>query len=623
MVYEDKHQSVVEYNGIIIDYKNDATIPEQGMAMLTAKGFYKKEWENSPQEGFARAATCYSFGDYDLAQRIYDYASKQWFAFASPVQSNALDIEWPTFGEDEFEEAGDWLEENVTPDGMPISCFLSQIPDNKAGLVETRSEAEWLSMLGGGVGLYASNRAPDEKSTGVMAHLQGYDADTLAYRQTATRRGSMAAYLDILHPEQHAFMQMRDPTAGNGESKKCFNLNHGFNIPDSFMHAMIRQEEIELVDPKHGPTGTFVRADKVWEELMQTRKDTGEPYMLYIDTVNRNLPKQITKPTYRVSQSNLCSEITLMTSATRTAVCCLSSLNLEKYDEWKDTTIVEDLIRFLDNVLEYFIRLAPKELKRAIHSAQKERALGLGTLGWHSLLQKRGIPFESGGFNSAVSLTHQVYGNIKTKAEKESVRLGELRGEAPDCYGSGYRNSHVLAIAPNASSSSNVGASPSIEPWDSNAFTAQGRAGSFLIKNKELEKLLIKYGINTDETWNRILIDDGSVRGIDELSEHDKKVFATHDEIDPLWVIELAGARAPYICQSQSVNIKIPADITKQRMSDIHVAAWAKGVKSMYYCRSKAASKAVIGTGRGQPLNAVAIKKTLEYDATGCLACEG
>ena len=618
---EDKHSTVVEYNGIIIDYKRDSTIPEQGLAMLTAPGFYKKEWENSPQEGFARAATCYSFGDYEFAQRIYDYASKQWFAFASPVQSNAVDVDWPTFFEDEFEEAGDWLEENVTPYGMPISCFLNKIPDNKAGLVSTRSESEWLSMLGGGVGVHASNRSPDEKSTGVMAHLQGYDADTLAYRQTATRRGSMCAYLDILHPEQYAFLQMRDPTTGNGESKKCFNLNHGFNISDAFMHAVIKQEKIELVDPKHGPTGTYVQADKFWEEMMQTRKDTGEPFMIFIDTINRNLPKQITKPTYKVGQSNLCTEITLMTSETRTAVCCLSSINLAKYEEWKDTTLIADLTRFLDNVLEYFIRLAPKELNRAIHSAQKERALGLGTLGWHSFLQSKNIPFESGGFNSAISWTHKLYSEIKAKAEAESVRLGTIRGEAPDCLGSGFRNSHLLAIAPNASSSSNVGESPSVEPWDSNAFTAQGRAGSFLIKNQYLEARMIELGINTDENWNKILVDDGSVRSIEGLTDHDKKVFATHDEIDPLWVIEQAGERQPHLCQSQSINIKVPADMTKQRMSDIHIAAWYKGLKSLYYCRSKAASKANIGTGREQPLNAV--KVHIEYNPDECLACQG
>jgi ribonucleoside-diphosphate reductase alpha chain len=366
---------VVEYNGIIIDYNRDRVIPEQGMAMLTGEGFYKKEHENSPQESFARAAVCFSFGDYEFAQRIYDYVSQKHFTFASPVLSNAVDIEWPDFSEEEFSEAAEWLEENVTPDGQPISCFLSMVSDNKRSLVETRSEAAWLSMSGGGEGIYFGNRSPDRKSTGVMAHAAGYDADTIAYRQTSTRRGSIAAYLDILHPEQHLFMAMRDPTKGDS-TKKCFNLNHGFNIPDQFMYAVILDEEIELVDPKHGPTGRFVKAKEVWFELMQTRKDTGEPYCNFINTVNRNKPKWITKPTYHVSQSNLCSEIALMTSSKRTAVCCLSSANLETYEEWKDTNMIADLVRLLDNVLEYFIRLAPIEISRAIHSAQKERAIG-------------------------------------------------------------------------------------------------------------------------------------------------------------------------------------------------------------------------------------------------------
>jgi ribonucleoside-diphosphate reductase alpha chain len=614
--------TVQEYLGIIIDYSRDRSIPEQGLAMLTSKGFYKKEWENSPQETFARSATCYSFGDQAFAQRIYEYLSKGWFVNASPVESNAVDVEWPDFKEEEFEEAGNWLEENVTPDGMPISCFLSQIPDTRQGLVDTRCEAAWLSMLGGGVGLGASNRSPDEKSTGVMSHLKGYDADTLSYRQTASRRGSMAAYLDILHPEQHSFMQMRDPTSGD-ENKKCFNLNHAFNIPDAFMHAVIRQEQIELIDPKHGPTGTFVQADKVWEEYMQTRKDTGEPYALYIDTVNRNIPKQITKPTYKVTQSNLCSEITLMTSATRTAVCCLSSLNLAKYEEWKDTQIVADLIRYLDNVLEYFIRLAPKELKRATHSAQKERALGLGTLGWHSLLQSKDIAFASGGVNSAISWSHKIGSYIKSRAEEESVRLGTIRGEAPDCRGSGFRNSHLIAIAPNASSSSKVGESPSREPWNSNAFAAQGRAGSYLIKNQYLTKRLKELGLDTEEVWNKILTEEGSVRNVDGLTEHDKDVFATATEIDPMWIIEGAAAYQPYVCQSISTNIFIPADITKQEMSDIHIAAWAKGLKSLYYCRSKAASNVAIGTGGEKPLNAVAVRQKINYEANECLSCHG
>lgn len=613
---EDK---VLEYLGIVIDYNRDNNLPEQGKAMLTRKGFYKKDYENSPQESFARAATCYSFGDYDFAQRIYDAASKQWFTFASPVLSNAVDVNWPNFEKDQFEEAGEWLEENVVADGMPISCFLVKVPDSKKGLVEARSESEWLSMMGGGVGVWFANRAPDEKSTGVMAHAAGYDADTLAYKQTKSRRGSIAGYLDIDHPEIKNFIEMRNPVGGD-PNKKCFNLNNAVNIPDSFMHAVIKGEEYELIDPKHGPTGRFLDAREVWEEIMELRKDTGEPYLLFRDTVNRNIPKWIKRPLYEVSQSNLCSEITLMTSEKRTAVCCLSSLNLEKYDEWKDSGLVADLIRLLDNVLEYFIRLAPPELSKAVYSASKERALGLGTLGFASYLQSKMIPFESGGFNSAAQHNVLIYSTLQKQAIEESKRLAEERGEAPDTQGSGMRNSHLFAVAPNASSSSLVGASPSIEPPAGMAYNAQGRAGSFLIKNVYLEKLLEEKGFNTSQIWKSVIENDGSVQHLDCLTEDEKKVFRTAYEIDPMWVVEHAAMRQPYICQSQSLNIFVPNDITAHEMTSIHMKAWASGVKSMYYCRTKAAVKASVGTGSEKPLNSVPVRRTIEY--AGCIACE-
>ena len=300
-----ENKRVEEYLGILIDYQRDNLIPEQGKALLTGKGFYKKDWEESPQQTFARASTCYSFGDYEFAQRIYDYASNGWFTFASPVLSNAVDIQWPTFSKDQFEEAGDWLEENVEPDGMPISCFLSMIPDSRKGLVKTRSEAAWLSMMGGGVGVYAANRAPDEKSTGVMAHLRGYDSDTLSYKQTASRRGSMAAYLDIDHPEILSFIEMRNPVGGD-MNKKCFNLNNAVNITDAFMEAVVEGKDYELVDPKHGGTGRYLNAREVWRRILEVRLETGEPYLLFRDTVNRNIPSWIKRPLYYVSQSNLC-----------------------------------------------------------------------------------------------------------------------------------------------------------------------------------------------------------------------------------------------------------------------------------------------------------------------------
>lgn len=294
-----------KYLGITIDYDRDRLLPEQGLAYLTGDGFYKKEHENSPQETFARAATSFCFGDYELAQRLYDYVSKGWFMFASPVMSNAQEINWPKFQKNEFPKAAAWLKKNVTAEGLPISCFLSYIPDTKEGLVETRKEAAWLSMMGGGVGLYAGNRSPDRKSTGVMSHLRGYDSDTLSYRQTATRRGSMAVYMDDNHPEIKTFVGMRQPAGGN-PNHKCFNLNNGVNLTDKFMEAVILGEKYELVDPKHGPTGNFIDARELWEEIITVRHETGEPYMNFIDTVNRNKPTWITKPTYHVKQSNLC-----------------------------------------------------------------------------------------------------------------------------------------------------------------------------------------------------------------------------------------------------------------------------------------------------------------------------
>lgn len=613
----------VKYLGIEIDYSRDKLIPEQGMAMLTGEGFYKKENEESPQETFARAATCYSFGDYAFAQRIYDYVSQQDFMYASPVCSNAVEVNWPEFQEEEFDKAGDWLQSNVTPDGMPISCFLSVIEDSKKGLTTTDAEAKELSMAGGGVGVLMAQRSPDRKSTGIMQHAAVYDAMVGAYRQHSTRRGSMAVYADITHPEVRQFMHMRDPTSGGVDGKKCFDLNNALNIPDSFMNAVIEGKSIELIDPKHGPTGRKEDARSLWESLMQVRKDTGEPYMLFIDTCNRNIPKQITNPRYRVRQSNLCSEITLYTSYKRTAVCCLSSLNLERYDEWKDSNIVADLIRFLDNVLEYFIRLAPPELSRAVYSAKKERALGLGFMGMHSYLMRKNIPYESGGFNSALQHINIIHKRCNDLAHKESIRLGSVRGVPDDLEGSGYRNSHLFAIAPNASSSSLLNVSPSGEPWAGLCFMAQGRAGSFLIKNKYFEACLEKYGKNTEEVWAKVLADDGGCQNLDFLSDHDKAVFKTLRFISPMWIIEHAAAKQPYICQSQSVNIFVPPDITLPEMTAIHMRAWQAGLKSLYYCRSAAKVKVKIGNGSDAPLNSIPVRKKIEIETEGCRSCEG
>lgn len=615
--------SKVKYLGITIDYSRDKLIPEQGIAMLTGEGFYKREGEGSPQESFARAAVCYCFGDYAFAQRIYDHVSQQDFMYASPVLSNAVPVEWPVFGEHEFKEAGDWLQANVKPDGMPISCFLSVVEDSKEGLTTTDAEAKELSMAGGGVGILMANRAPDDKSTGIMQHSSVYDAMVGAYRQRATRRGSAAVYADINHPEIKPFIHMRDPTSGGVDGKKCFDLNNAVNITDSFMHDVIMNRKYQLVDPKHGPTGRWVEAEGIWNDLMQVRKDTGEPYMLFINTANRMIPKRITNPRYRVRQSNLCSEITLYTSFKRTAVCCLSSKNLARYEFWKDTNLTADLVRLLDNVLEYFIRLAPKALSRAVYSAKKERALGIGFMGWHSFLMDKDIPYESGGFNSALQWANIIHKDCYEKAEAESLRLGALRGVPDDLEGSGHRNSHWFAVAPNASSSSILNVSPSGEPWAALAFNAQGRAGSFLIKNKPFQECLKRYGKDTDEVWQQVMADNGSCQGLDFLTEHEKNVFKTLREISPMWIIETAAVKQPHICQAQSVNIHVPHDITLPEMTAIHIKAWASGLKSLYYCRGETAVKVKIGNGRDAPLNARAVRSKIEFDDSGCLACEG
>lgn len=609
---------MVSYLGIDIDYTRDSLLPEKGLEMLTREGFYKKPNEDSPQESFARAATAYCFGDYSLAQRVYDGVSKGWAMYASPVLSNAEVISWPDFGKDGFDKAAEWLEQNVKTDCLPISCFLSKIPDTRKGLVDTRAEVSWLSMNGGGVGVYASNRSPDEKSTGVMAHLAGYDKDTLAYRQTEKRRGSIAAYLDINHPEIKSFIQMRNPVGGD-TNKKCFNLNNAINITDDFMQAVAKGEDYELIDPKHGATGKFLNAREVWEEILDMRFQTGEPYLNFIDTVNRTKPIWIKNPLYKISQSNLCNEIHLMTSDRRTAVCCLSSLNLDKYDEWKDTSFVEDMIRFLDNVLEYFIRLADKDaLKRAIYSAKKERALGLGTFGYHSYFKRNSISFES---SAASSATYKMFSNIKSKAVSASLQLAKERGECDDVRGSGMRNSHLLAIAPNANSADILGVSPSIEPSAGNCYNSQGRAGSFLIKDTHLEALLETKGKNTPDVWKQILEDNGSVHNLDFLSEHEKNVYKAGKQINPQWIIEHAALRQEFVCQGQSLNIQVYNNITKQEMSDIHWLAWKKGVKGLYYCRTESVGKVNVGTGGAAPLNSIPVK--FKIDIEECLSCQG
>mgnify|MGYP000188526384 CR=1 FL=1 len=448
---------------IKIEYIRDTLLTDYAVDMIM--DFYSKEGETSPQDVFARAAWAWSVykgvRDEDLAQRLYDYVSKKWFMFASPVLSNAPDI-------------------NGKGKGMPISCFLTYVPDTVSGLIDHSSEIRWLSVMGGGVGGHWSDiRSVSDIAPGPIPFLSTIDADMTAYRQGKTRKGSYAAYLNIDHPDIFEFISIRVPTGDN--NRKCLNLHNAVNITDNFMEAVKAGNTYELVDPKKGPTGEFLDARKVFSKLLETRFRTGEPYLNFIDTVNDALPAQLKRKGLKVHGSNLCNEIHLPTNEDRTAVCCLSSVNLEHYDQWKHTSMVRDLVTMLDNVLEYFIENAPDSLSRAVYSATQERSIGVGAMGFHNLLQSRMIPFES---NDASKLNIEIFNYIKTEAKEVSNSLADSRGPAPDMAPLMVRHSHLLAVAPNASSGILLSTSPSIEPYRANAYRQDTLSGSFLNKNR-------------------------------------------------------------------------------------------------------------------------------------------
>ena len=562
----------------MIDYSRDELLTDFGKTTL--KDRYLLPTEDSPQDGFLRAAKAFSDND-EMAERIYSYASKLWFMYSTPVLSNA-----------------------GSKRGMPISCFLNYVGDSREGLTGHYTENAWLASVGGGIGGYWGHIRSDgtmtsggSQSSGSIPFLHVVDSEILAFSQGKTRRGSYAAYMDISHPEIIEFIEMRKPSGGDIH-RKCLNLHHGVNISNEFMQLIdncIKEPTYDdswnLVDPHTKKVVRTVSARELWQKILETRVATGEPYVSFIDTINDALPETQKKLGLEVHHSNLCTEITLPTSDNRTAVCCLSSVNLEKYDEWKnDTLFIPDLIRFLDNVLQYFIDNAPEELFRARFSANNERSLGLGAMGFHAYLQSKGIPFES---VLAKSLNLKIFKTIKAQAVEESKRLAIKRGEAPDMEGTGMRNAHLLAIAPNASSSIICGTtSPSVEPYRANAYVQKTMSGSFLVKNKYLEKLLEKKGINNDETWTSILANRGSVLHLKELSDYEKDTFKTAIEINQQWVIEHAADRQQYICQGQSINVFVPADVNVKELHDIHMLAWKRKLKTLYYCRSEAIKRA-------------------------------
>ena len=596
--------------GIEIDLHRDKLFDELGIKRL--KESYMRDDETSPQQRFAYVSSAFGTDDAH-AQRLYDYASNHWLSYSTPILS---------YGRSKR--------------GLPISCFLNYIEDTAEGLVDNLSETNWLSMFGGGVGIGFGIRSADDKSTGVMPHLKIYDASSLAYRQGRTRRGSYAAYLDISHPDLIPFLEMRKPTGD--PNVRCLNLHHGINITDAFMQIIEKcmidpnaNDDWDLVDPHSNEVRETVSAKHLWQQILELRMHTGEPYIHYIDTSNRALPQWLKDKGLKIHQSNLCSEIILPTNEDRTAVCCLSSLNLEYYDTWKnDKLFLKDVAEMLDNVLQFFINNAPVSISRAKYSASQERSIGIGALGFHAFLQKNHIAFE--GVMAKV-LNNQIFKHIRSKLNEANLQLGSERGEAPDAVGTGFRFSHTMAVAPNASSSIIMGnTSPSIEPYRANAYRQDTLSGSSLNKNRWLDKVIEKYLAGDGETvstkdyndiWSSIIANDGSVQHLTWMDEKTKEVFKTSMEIDQRWIIEHAADRQVFIDQAQSLNVFFRPDSHIKYIHAVHFLAWKKGVKTLYYCRSEKLAKADKVSRRIEREVIKEIDMTALVEGNECLACEG
>ncbi len=562
---------------IEIDRSRDAKLTEFGKETLSDRYLMPGE---SFQDLFARVTAHYA-DDTAHAQRLYDYASNLWFMPATPVLSNG-----------------------GTKRGLPISCFLNEATDSLEGIVGLWNENVWLAAKGGGIGSYWGNlRSIGErvgsngKTSGIIPFIRVMDSLTLAISQGSLRRGSAAIYLPIDHPEIEEFIELRRPTGGD-PNRKALNLHHGILLTDEFMRLVESDGELPLRSPLDKHVVRTVSARSLWIRLLTCRVETGEPYFIYIDHVNKAIPEHHKLAGLDVKMSNLCSEITLPTGVDkdgnqRTAVCCLSSLNLETWDEWnEDTRFIPDVMRFLDNVLQDFIDNAPDEMERARYSAMRERSVGLGVMGMHSFFQSKMIPIES---VMAKVWNKKVFKHIREQADVASRELAEERGACPDAadFGIMERFSNKMAIAPTASISIICGgSSPGIEPNAANSFTHKTLSGSFSVKNKYLKILLAEKGKDTEEIWSSITTHEGSVQHLDFLTDDEKDVFKTAFELDQRWIVELAGDRAEYICQSQSINVFLPADVHKKTLHDIHWLAWKKGVKSLYYCRSKSIQRA-------------------------------
>jgi ribonucleoside-diphosphate reductase alpha chain len=588
---------------IKIDLTRDALFDSLGLQRL--KESYMKDDEVSPQERFAFVSEAFSSNP-EHAQRLYEYSSKHWLSYSTPILS---------FGRSKR--------------GLPISCFLNYMDDSAEGLVDNLSETNWLSMLGGGVGVHLGIRNSDDKSTGVMPHLKMYDASSLAYRQGRTRRGSYAAFLDVSHPDIIQFLEMRKPTGD--QNMRTLNLNHGVNISDKFMQVIERcmkdpeaNDDWELINPANGEVAEVVSAKYLWQKMLDLRMQTGEPYFIFIDTANRDMPEWLQAQDLKINGSNLCTEIFLPTSADRTAVCCLSSLNLEYYDDWRGVDLfIPDVMEMLDNVLNYFLDNAPHHIRRAVYSASRERSVGLGTLGFHAYLQKNGMAID--GVMSKLT-NRDIFKYIKKECERADNNLVLKRGACPDAaeFGIERRFSHHMAIAPNASSSLIMGnTSPSIEPYRANVFRQDTLSGAHVYRNRFLVKRLAELGLDNDDTWASIIAHDGSVQHLD-IPEDVKEVFKTAMEIDQRWLVELAADRQEFIDQGQSVNLFFQPNTTIAYLHAVHFMAWKQGLKSLYYLRSDKVRKA---EKVGAQVKRQRIEETIDMTAIAngetCLACEG
>ena len=589
---------------IRVDYSRDGLFDDLGVLRLRES--YMKDEEKSPQERFAYVSKAFG-SNLEHSQRLYDYSSNHWLSYSTPILS---------FGR--------------SARGLPISCFLPYLHDSAEGLVDCLSEVNWLSMLGGGIGIGVGIRSAGDKSTGVMPHLRTYDASSLAYRQGRTRRGSYAAYLDINHPDILMFLEMRKPTGD--QNMRTLNLHHGVNITDDFM-ALVEASMLdanvddtwELKDPASGEVRDTIPARELWQRILETRMLTGEPYIHYIDTSNRAMPEFQKKLGLSIKQSNLCSEIILPTDKDRTAVCCLSSVNLEYYDEWKDNPLfLKDVAEMLDNVLQYFIDHAHDGIARAKFSAMRERSIGVGALGFHAYLQKKNLAFE--GVMAKIA-NNQMFSHIRKGLNDANIQLGQERGEAPDAVGTGFRFSHVMAIAPNASSSIIMGnTSPSIEPYRANAYRQDTLSGSHLNKNKFLEALLRSKNLTDDQmadTWSSIIANDGSVQHLSILDDNEKFVFKTAMEIDQRWVVEHAADRQQHIDQAQSLNLFFRPDVNVKYLHACHYLAWKKGLKTLYYARSEKLAKADKVSKRIEREVIKELDMSAIVGGDECLACEG